>query len=100
MIGSTVPNTVVHTRAGVGDQESTTKTRNNGVCALGRSAKFSNHSPWLVPLRRTPAPLPFVNSIPADSKARLSAVTVELWAASVPGEASSRLMVGNDTPEA
>ena len=33
---------------------------------------------------RTPGPLPLVNSIPADSKARLSAVTVEPWAAKMP----------------
>src|SRR4051794_18721979 len=38
--------------------------------------------------------------MPADSKARLSAATVELWAAKVPGADSSRLMVGSDTPEA
>ena len=49
---------------------------------------------------RTPGPLPFVNSIPADSKAPLSAVTVELWAAKVPGVTSRRFIVGSDTPEA
>jgi hypothetical protein len=51
-------------------------------------------------LRRTPRPPPLVNSIPADSKARLSAVTVELWAAKVPGATSSRLIVASDIPEA
>lgn len=47
-----------------------------------------------------PGPPPFVNSMPADSKARLSAVTVELCAANMPGAPSRRFMVGNDTPEA
>src|SRR5262249_4077441 len=50
--------------------------------------------------RRTPGPLPFVNSMPADSNARLSAVTVELCAANTPGAPSRRFMVGSDTPEA
>lgn len=41
-----------------------------------------------------PGPLPFVNSMPADSKARLSAVTVELCAANTPRAPSRRFMVG------
>jgi len=38
--------------------------------------------------------------MPADSKARLSAVTVELCAANLPGTPSRRFIVGSDTPEA
>ncbi len=41
-----------------------------------------------------------VNSIPASSKARLRALTVELCAAKMPGVASRRLTVGSDMPDA
>ena len=47
-----------------------------------------------------PGPLPFVNSMPADSKACLSAVTVELCAANTPEAPSRRFMVGREMPEA
>src|SRR5262249_15557063 len=49
---------------------------------------------------RTPGASRFVNSTPADSKARRNAVTVELWAPRTPGATSRRLIVGSDTPEA
>jgi hypothetical protein len=50
--------------------------------------------------RRTPGLSPFVNSIPAVSKAFTNAATVEACAAKLPGLASRRFNVGSDTEEA
>jgi hypothetical protein len=48
----------------------------------------------------TPGAPPLMNSMPAPSRARFSAVIVELWATKTPGFDSRRFIVGRETDEA
>jgi hypothetical protein len=61
----------------------------------GRSFCFA-----AVNVKRTPGRPPFMNSIPAASRARRIAVAVTPCARRVPRWLSNRLMVGRETPEA
>src|SRR5438045_179493 len=54
----------------------------------------------LGPFNRRPEPPPCsMNSMPASSKARCRAATVESWAPKIPGFDSRRLIVGRETED-